>query len=49
MLNCHKACDHFTRKKRTGFMISGHGPITKQEVEYIAEKIGEIIEDNFEK
>ena len=24
-------------------------PITKQEVEYIAEKIGEIIEDNFEK
>lgn len=27
-------------------MISGHGPITKQEVEYIAQKIGEIIEDN---
>lgn len=46
MLNCHKACIHFVQKKRTGFMVHGEGPITPQEIEYIAQKIGEIIEDN---
>ena len=46
VLNCHKACTHFAQKKRTGFMVHGEGPITPQEIEYIAQKIGEIIEDN---
>jgi hypothetical protein len=27
-------------------MVHGEGPITPQEIEYIAQKIGEIIEDN---
>lgn len=49
VLSAHHACQHFNRRKRTGFIMSGTGPMTRADLVAIENAMREIIEDNFPK